>query len=89
MSQTLRVEPMSTKPWTVWPKLRGYFPRHSKSDRAPVIFRWNDLMQRPEFTRSTTLRWTLLVAGIFAVFTVALLGRTCRPSGGWTRSTRI
>jgi signal transduction histidine kinase len=74
MSQTLRVEPMSTKSWTVWSKLRGYFPRHSKSDRAPVIFRWNDLMQRPEFTRSTTLRWTLLVAGIFAVFTVALLG---------------
>jgi signal transduction histidine kinase len=74
MSQTLRVEPMSTKSWTVWSKLPGYFPRHSKSDRAPVIFRWNDLMQRPEFTRSTTLRWTLLVAGIFAAFTVALLG---------------
>src|ERR1700694_6076479 len=72
MTQTLRVEPMSTKSWTVWSKLPG--PRHSKSDGAPVIFRWNDLMQRPEFTRSTTLRWTLLVAGIFAAFTVALLG---------------
>src|SRR5260370_25651876 len=31
-------------------------------------------MQLPEFTRSTTLRWTLLVAGIFAAFVVALLG---------------
>src|SRR5258706_4277375 len=31
-------------------------------------------MQLPEFTRSTTLRWTLLVAGIFAACIVALLG---------------
>jgi signal transduction histidine kinase len=31
-------------------------------------------MQLPEFTRSTTLRWTILVAGIFAAFIVALLG---------------
>jgi signal transduction histidine kinase len=31
-------------------------------------------MQLPESTRSTTLRWTVLVAGIFAAFTVALLG---------------
>jgi signal transduction histidine kinase len=31
-------------------------------------------MQLPEFTRSTTLRWTLVVAGIFAAFSVALLG---------------
>jgi signal transduction histidine kinase len=31
-------------------------------------------MQLPEFTRSTTLRWTALVAGIFAAFTFALLG---------------
>jgi hypothetical protein len=31
-------------------------------------------MHLPEFTRSTTLRWTLLVAGIFGAFTVALLG---------------
>jgi signal transduction histidine kinase len=28
----------------------------------------------PEFARSTTLRWTLLVAGIFTAFVVALLG---------------
>ena len=31
-------------------------------------------MQLPEFTRSTTLLWTLLVAGIFAALVVALLG---------------
>ena len=31
-------------------------------------------MQLPEFMRSTTLRWTILVAGIFAAFIVALLG---------------
>jgi signal transduction histidine kinase len=31
-------------------------------------------MHLPEFARSSTLRWTLLVAGIFAAFTVALLG---------------
>src|SRR6202051_1092421 len=31
-------------------------------------------MRLPEFTHSTTLRWTLLVAGTFAGFIVALLG---------------
>jgi hypothetical protein len=31
-------------------------------------------MQLPAFTRPTTLRWTLLVAGTFAAFIVALLG---------------
>jgi hypothetical protein len=34
----------------------------------------DNLMKRPEFTRSTTLRWTALVAGIFAAFIIALLG---------------
>jgi signal transduction histidine kinase len=34
----------------------------------------NRPMQWPEFTRSTTLRWTVLVAGMFAAFTIALLG---------------
>jgi signal transduction histidine kinase len=31
-------------------------------------------MQLPEFARSTTLQWTVLVAGLFAGFIVALLG---------------
>src|SRR6202166_102285 len=33
-----------------------------------------DVFQLPEFTRSTTLRWTALVAVIFAAFTAELLG---------------
>ena len=41
---------------------------------ACAIFRRDDLMQLSEFARSTTLRWTLLVAGIAAIFIVALLG---------------
>src|ERR1700682_6804935 len=35
---------------------------------------WNNLMQLPEFMRSTTLRRTFSVAGIVAAFIVALLG---------------
>jgi signal transduction histidine kinase len=31
-------------------------------------------MQLSEFTRSSTLRWTLLLAGVFAAFIIALLG---------------
>jgi signal transduction histidine kinase len=31
-------------------------------------------MQLPEFTRSSTLRWTFVVASIFAAFVIALLG---------------
>jgi signal transduction histidine kinase len=31
-------------------------------------------MQLPEFTRSTTLRWAVLVAAVFAAFIVAMLG---------------
>jgi len=50
------------------------FPQASRTVDTSVIFRWIDLMQLPEFMRSTTLRWTFLVAGIFAAFIVALLG---------------
>src|SRR6266852_8310208 len=50
------------------------FPQASRNVDASVIFRWIDLMQLPEFMRSSTLRWTFLVAGIFAAFIVALLG---------------
>jgi signal transduction histidine kinase len=48
----------------------------SKASRnaAPPIVRRNNLMQLPEFMRSTTLRWSFLVAGLFAAFIVALLG---------------
>lgn len=34
----------------------------------------NDRMQLPEFARSTTLQWTLLVAGFLAGITIGLLG---------------
>jgi signal transduction histidine kinase len=50
------------------------FPKPSRNVDASVIFRRIDLMQLPEFMRSTTLRWTFLVAGIFAAFIIALLG---------------
>src|SRR5216684_70150 len=50
------------------------FPQASRNVDPSVIFRRIDLMQLPEFMRSTTLRWTFLVAGIFAAFIVALLG---------------
>src|SRR5256885_10609734 len=50
------------------------FPQARRNVDASAIFRRIDLMQLPEFMRSTTLRWTILVAGIFAAFIVALLG---------------
>jgi signal transduction histidine kinase len=50
------------------------FPQASRNVDASAIFRRIDLMQLPEFMRSTTLRRTFLVAGIFAAFIVALLG---------------
>src|SRR6267378_6121497 len=48
-------------------------------------------MQLPEFTRSTTLRWTFLVASIFAAFIVALLGFVFLKTEGdlTTRSDRV
>jgi signal transduction histidine kinase len=39
-----------------------------------LVSRGRHLMQLPEFMRSTTLRWTALVAAILAIFVVALLG---------------
>jgi signal transduction histidine kinase len=65
---------MLTKSWPFRSRPRKYSTRHAEDYNASAILRWNDLVQPPEFTRSTTLRWTLLVAGIFAAFTVALLG---------------
>jgi signal transduction histidine kinase len=45
-----------------------------RSNLPPGPAEAGDIFQLPEFTRSTTLRWTALVAAIFAAFTVALLG---------------
>jgi hypothetical protein len=44
-------------------------------------------MQLPEFTRSTTLRWTLPAAGIAAVFIVTSL-RVCVPENDADLTTR-
>jgi signal transduction histidine kinase len=46
----------------------------SQVQRRAENYRAYFLVQLPEFARSTTLRWTLLTAGIFAAFIVAMLG---------------
>jgi signal transduction histidine kinase len=55
-------------------RVSKYFPGPAESWSASFIFRGQNLMQLPEFARSTTLRRTLLVAGTFAAFVIALLG---------------
>ena len=54
--------------------LSGIPQRQQETWSASVISRRSNLMQLPELARSTTLQWTLLVAGLFAGFIVALLG---------------
>jgi signal transduction histidine kinase len=65
---------MLTKSWPLRSKPREHSQGHAEWHGVSAISRWNELTQLPGFTRSTTLRWTLLVAGMFAVLTVALLG---------------
>src|SRR5258708_36862930 len=65
---------MLTKSWPLRSKPRKYSPQQAEKWSASGIFPGKNLMQLPEFTRSTTLRWTVLVAGIFAALIVALLG---------------
>src|SRR6202034_2280340 len=48
--------------------------RWSACLRARLIFRGTNLMPLREVGRSTTLRWTLVVAWMFAAFVVALFG---------------
>jgi signal transduction histidine kinase len=62
---------MLTKSWPVGSESREYSPRQAETRSASVILR---RVRLPEFTRLTTLWWTLLVAAIFAAFIVALLG---------------
>jgi signal transduction histidine kinase len=65
---------MSTKSCLLRSTDRYHSPGRAEEGSAFAIL-WRDrLMQLPDFTRSTTMRWTVLVAGIFAAFTVALLG---------------
>jgi hypothetical protein len=65
---------MSTKSCPTWFYAAQPFPSRAEEWSAPAIFRRGNLMRLPEFTRSTTLRSTVLVTGVFAAFTVALLG---------------
>jgi signal transduction histidine kinase len=73
-SQTPKAGPMLTNSRPLRSRPRRYSPRRAETWSARVIFARNDLTRIPEFTRSTTLRRTLLVAGLFAGFIVALLG---------------
>src|SRR5882757_3754953 len=63
-----------TKAWPLRSRPRKYSPRQAESRNTSVIARGRNLMQLPEFARSTTLRWTVLVAAIFAAIIVAMLG---------------
>jgi signal transduction histidine kinase len=80
-SQTRRTGSMPTESWPVRSKPRkyspgqaNYFPRQAVEWSAPFISRAKRLVHLSEFARSTTLRRTLLVTGLFAAFTGALLG---------------
>jgi signal transduction histidine kinase len=65
---------MPTKSCLLRSMARNQSPRRAEEGSAFAILRRDSLMQLPEFTRSTTMRWTVVVAGIFAAFTVTLLG---------------
>jgi signal transduction histidine kinase len=65
---------MSTKSCLLRSKPIDYSPRQAEEGSVSSLLGQNNPRQLPEFTRSTTLRWTALLAGIFAAFTVALLG---------------
>src|SRR5258705_11714233 len=56
------------------PSFAGIPQRQEETWCASVISGRSNFMQLPELARSTTLQWTLLVAGLFAGFIVALLG---------------
>jgi signal transduction histidine kinase len=68
------MDPMSTKSCLLRSAPRNDFPARAEELNVFAIFRLNNVMRLPEFTRSSTLRWTVLVTGFFAAFTVALLG---------------
>src|SRR4051794_1332375 len=65
---------MSTKSCLLRSTPGDHFLSHVVALSAPAMLQRNNIMRFPELTASTTLRWTVLVAGFFAAFTVALLG---------------
>jgi signal transduction histidine kinase len=65
---------MVMKAWPLHSRSRTGSPGPAGNWNIFAISRGMRPMQLPEFTRSTTLRWTALVAAIFAAFIVAMLG---------------
>jgi signal transduction histidine kinase len=65
---------MSTKSCLLRSTARNHSPGRAEEGSGFAILRRDSLMRLPELTRSTTVRWTVLAAGILAAFTVALLG---------------
>lgn len=65
---------MSTPSCVLRSTFRNHFQTHAGALNASAIFPRNIVMRLPEFARSTTLRWTVLVASLFVAFTIALLG---------------
>jgi signal transduction histidine kinase len=65
---------MLTKTYPLRSKSRNYSSMKSGKWRAVVLARGKNLFQWSEFVRSTTLRWTALLAALFATFVVAMLG---------------
>src|SRR5437899_52092 len=62
----------------------SFFERHHRrSDSAGGVMElltstgdvgWRDPMRQPQFIRSNTFHWALMVAGVFAVFVTVLFG---------------
>lgn len=65
---------MSTESCELVSRLRSHPPGRAELWSISAIFRRDEVMQLLEVLRSNRLRWTVLVTGIFAAFTVALLG---------------
>jgi signal transduction histidine kinase len=65
---------MSTKSCLLRSAPRNDFSAQAEEPNVSAIFPLNSVMRLPEFTRSSTLQWTVLVTGLFSAFTVALLG---------------
>src|SRR3979409_203458 len=73
---------MVSKEWPFRFRPREHSPRQAENWNASVIARGKNPMQLPEFARSTTLRWTVLVAAIFAAILVAMVGFVSRGLAG-------
>jgi signal transduction histidine kinase len=56
------------------PGFAGVPESQARASNGTAFLRRENLMQLIKFARSTTLRWTLLVAVLFAGFVIALLG---------------